>query len=405
MNYLSAPSSSDVSCAAPDLSRFQAIRQHTESLTAALTAEDQGLQSMTEASPVKWHRAHTTWFFEQFLLLPFLPGYTAFDPAFCYLFNSYYDRVGDRQPQAQRGLIARPDTACVTTYRQYVDNAMARLLAMGRLDIAERVEIGLQHEQQHQELIVTDVLHAFAQNIAVPAILPSWVEPTGHGASPAFVTYAGGLMDIGMDVGVNRGFCYDNETPRHRTYLQPYRLASQLVCNGAWRAFMEDGGYRTPTLWMADGWAHVTAEGWKAPLYWREVDGAWHQAGPAGLTLLDLDAPVRHISWYEADAYARWAGARLPTEMEWETASADRRLSGMMGHVWQWTGSAYRPYPGFTPLPDALGEYNGKFMINQMVLRGSSAVTPPGHGRCTYRNFFHPQRRWQFSGVRLAQDV
>jgi len=387
---------------APLPARYRAIRDHTEHLAAALTDEDQCVQSMPDASPAKWHRAHTTWFFEEFVLVPQLPGYEPFDPAFRYLFNSYYETVGARHPRPSRGLLTRPGVAQVGAYRAHVDQAMTRLLPDATPLVRTLVTLGLQHEQQHQELLATDMLHAFAQNPLAPAMMPGWREPPGAAGPTRMIDCAGGIVGIGH---AGPAFAFDNETPRHETLLQPYRLADRLVRNGEFLAFMQDGGYRTPTLWMSDGWAVVQSEGWAAPLYWREDERqGWRQMTPAGLLALDPDAPVRHVSWYEADAFARWAGARLPTEAEWEAASADPRLHERDTHVWQWTASPYTAYPGFRPPPGAIGEYNGKFMVNQMVLRGGSCVTPPGHARPTYRNFFHPDRRWQFTGLRLAQD-
>jgi ergothioneine biosynthesis protein EgtB len=355
---------------------------------------------MPDASPAKWHRAHTTWFFEQFVLVPNDPGYRVFDPDFCYLFNSYYEAVGARHPRPQRGLLTRPPVEAVTRYRAHVDAAMARLLAGAAPEVTALVTLGLQHEQQHQELLLTDILHAFAQNPLLPAALPDWREPAGSAGPTRFITCRGGLAGIGAAEG---GFCFDNEQPRHHVLLQPYALASRLVTNGEWRRFMADGGYRRPALWMSEGWDVARQGDWEAPLYWQQRDGAWWQFGPGGLTEVDDDAPVRHISWYEADAFARWAEARLPTEAELEAGHAN--LAEFTGHVWQWTSSAYGPYPGFRTAPGALGEYNGKFMINQMVLRGGSLATPPHHTRPSYRNFFHPDKRWQFTGVRLARDI
>jgi ergothioneine biosynthesis protein EgtB len=385
-----------------DLGRYVEVRAHTERLAAALSPEDQCVQSMPDASPVKWHRAHTTWFFEQFILAPHVPGYAPFDADFCFLFNSYYETVGPRHPRPMRGLLTRPSAERVGDYRTHVDHAMHSLLAAPPDGLVALVELGLQHEQQHQELILTDVLHAFGQNALNPAVIPGWLESPGEAGPPRFVGFDGGLVEIGH---AGDDFCFDNETPRHTVFLQPFRLADRLVRNADWLAFINDGGYRTPTLWMSDGWATAQQESWSAPLYWEPSDSGWMQFGPGGLVPLDPEAPVRHISWYEADAFARWAGARLPTEAEWEAASGDPRLHELVGHVWQWTSSAYSPYPGFAPPAGAVGEYNGKFMINQMVLRGSSLATPPGHARPTYRNFFHPDKRWQFTGLRLAQEA
>ncbi|MEJ0018689.1 MAG: ergothioneine biosynthesis protein EgtB [Acetobacteraceae bacterium] len=382
--------------------RYGAIRSWTDQLAASLSDEDQCVQSMPDASPAKWHRAHTTWFFEQFVLTPFLPGYQVFHPDFAYLFNSYYEAVGPRHPRPSRGLLTRPPTERVGAFRQHVDQAMLSLLEQLPAEAAGLVELGLQHEQQHQELLLTDMLHAFAQNPLAPAVLPDWREPAGVPGPSRFVTCPGGMVRIGHRHG---GFCFDNETPAHPEYLQPYALASRLVRNGEWLAFMQDGGYRAATLWMSDGWGCVRANGWDAPLHWRQGEDGWWQMGPGGLVPLDPDAPVRHISWYEADAFARWSGARLPTEAEWEAAAEREDIAERTSHVWQWTSSAYGPYPGYRPVAGAVGEYNGKFMINQMVLRGASLATPPEHARRSYRNFFHPDKRWQFSGVRLARDV
>ncbi|PPQ27277.1 sulfatase maturase [Rhodopila globiformis] len=391
---------------ADDLSaRFRAVRHVTESLVVTLSDEDQSLQSMPDASPAKWHRAHTTWFFEQFVLIPHCPDYRIFDPTFGFLFNSYYDAVGPRHPRPSRGMLTRPPTARVAAYRRHVDAAMQRALprlpAPVQAPVQAIVELGLHHEQQHQELLVTDMLHGFAANPLFPAMQPGWQEPTGSAGPTTFVPCPGGLHRIGH---TSDRFCFDNETPPHQVWLTDYALASRLVRNSDWLAFIEDGGYRTPSLWMSDGWATVQAEGWDAPLYWRQQDGAWFQFGPGGLQPLLPDAPVRHVSWYEADAFARWSEARLPTEAEWEAAGGNPAVQEQTGHVWQWTESAYRPYPGYRPAQGAIGEYNGKFMINQMVLRGGSLATPHGHARPTYRNFFHPDKRWQFSGLRLAKD-
>ena len=382
--------------------RFRTVRHHTEDLAGSLTDEDQVIQSMADASPAKWHRAHTTWFFEQFVLVPHLPGYGVFDPRFSYLFNSYYEAVGARQPRFARGMITRPGASEVGEYRRHVDDAMWRLLAERDDAVNVLVDLGLHHEQQHQELLLTDMMHAFSQNPLAPAVLPSWREPPVDGGAAGWVVHPGATVTIGHD---GDGFAFDSEGPLHKALLRPFRLGDRLVRNGEWLQFMRDGGYRQPTLWMSDGWASVQAQGWDAPLYWREAEAGWQQVGPGGLAPLVPEAPVRHISWYEADAFARWAGARLPTEFEMEAAAGLPDLREWDCYAWQWTGSAYLPYPGFRPAEGAIGEYNGKFMINQMVLRGGSLATPPGHLRPTYRNFFPPDKRWQFSGLRLAGDV
>jgi ergothioneine biosynthesis protein EgtB len=383
-------------------SRFQAVRDATEAMAAGLTEEDQCVQSMPDASPAKWHRAHTTWFFEQFVLVPNVAGYRVFDPAFCFLFNSYYDAVGPRHPRPSRGLLTRPSTHQVTQYRRHVDDALLRAIPDLNADVHAVVELGLHHEQQHLELLITDVLHAFAANPLFPAMIPNWRESVGSPGETAFIRCPDGLHWIGHD---GNGFCFDNESPAHQAYLHPHAIASRLVRNGDWLGFIQDNGYQTASLWMSDGWATVQSAGWTAPLHWREQDGEWFQFGPGGLAPLMLDAPVRHISWYEADAFARWSQARLPTEAEWEVASSNPAIQETTGHVWQWSESAYRPYPGYQPAPGAIGEYNGKFMINQMALRGGSLATPQGHTRPTYRNFFHADKRWQFTGLRLAKDL
>ncbi len=382
---------------------FRAVRAETEARAAPLGPEDQVVQSMPEASPTKWHRAHTTWFFEQFLLLPQLPGYAVFDPRFGYLFNSYYVAAGPRHARPRRGLLSRPDAAEVAAYRRHVDLAVERLLASADeaalAPVLRTLEIGLHHEQQHQELILTDILHALSQNPIAPAYDPDWRE-----APPAAV---GGFVELPR--GVHRigwpgeGYCFDNECPAHDVLLPPARIARGLVTNAQWLAFIAAGGYATPALWLSDGWAAVEAEGWHAPGYWEECGGAWFTMTLAGRKPLDPSAAVSHVSYYEADAFARWAGKDLPTEAQWEVAAGAGLLDDAFGTVWQWTRSAYSPYPGYRAAPGALGEYNGKFMINQMVLRGSSHATPAGHGRASYRNFFPPAARWQFSGVRLAE--
>ena len=381
---------------------YVAVRAETERRAAPLSAEDQVVQSMPDASPTKWHRAHTAWFFEEFLLKAHAPGYRPFDARFAYLFNSYYVAAGPRHARPKRGLLTRPDMGEVAAYRAHVDAAVGALIdqanpaALAR--IASIVELGLNHEQQHQELILTDILHAFDQNPTLPAYDAAW-QPPARASAAGFVEIPEGIRTIGHD---GNGFCFDNEGPAHRVLAGPVRIARGLVTNREWLAFMDDGGYATPSLWLSDGWAVVEAEGWRAPGYWREIDGGWHALTLGGLRAIDPDAPVMHVSYYEADAFARWARKHLPSEAEWEIAARADELSDAFGVVWQWTRSAYASYPGFVAASGALGEYNGKFMINQMVLRGSSLATPAGHSRVSYRNFFYPPARWQFTGLRLA---
>ncbi|USQ94092.1 ergothioneine biosynthesis protein EgtB [Caulobacter sp. RL271] len=386
--------------------RYRRVRRRTEVLAAPLSPEDQAAQSMPDASPTKWHRGHTTWFFETFLLTPFLPGYAVYDASYGYLFNSYYEAVGPRQPRPQRGLLTRPSTQDVGAYRAHVDAAMARLLE-GPLtpEIRERMDLGLAHEEQHQELILMDILHLFAQSPLSPAYQPGAAAPRPDAGPQRFHRFAGGLVEIGACASI---FAFDNERPRHKTYVAPFRLADRLVTNGEWLAFIEAGGYGRADLWLSEGWAKVKEEGWEAPGYWRrDESGAWTTMTLRGRHPVDPNAPVVHLSYYEAAAYAAWAGRRLPTEAEWEaaaTATGMTALRQLYGAAWQWTASAYGAYPGFRPGPGALGEYNGKFMVSQMTLRGGCEATPPGHTRATYRNFFHPGSRWMFAGLRLADD-
>jgi ergothioneine biosynthesis protein EgtB len=385
------------------LAAYDAVRSETERRAAPLTAEDQAVQSMPDASPVKWHRAHTTWFFEHFLLVPHAPAYPTFDPRFGYLFNSYYVAAGPRHARPKRGLVTRPNAAEVSAYRTHVDAGVRNLIdaasAQQLGDVSRILEIGLNHEQQHQELMLTDILHAFAQNPTAPAYEAGWRPPDTRANPAGFLALAQGIHTVGHD---GEGFAFDNERPAHRALVGPVRIARGLVTNAQWLEFMREGGYRTPSLWLSDGWASVEAEEWTAPGYWRERDGQWLTMTLGGLAPVDPDAPVQHISYYEADAFARWAGKHLPTEFEWEVAARSGELLHAHGVVWQWTRSAYAPYPGFRAEAGALGEYNGKFMVNQMVLRGGSLATPPGHSRGSYRNFFYPSARWQFTGVRLA---
>jgi len=382
---------------------FLAVRRETERRAAPLSAEDQLVQSMPDASPTKWHRAHTTWFFEQFLLKDFEPNYRPFDDRFAFLFNSYYVAAGPRHARPMRGVLTRPSADEVAAYRAHVDAAVTALIesaddaAFGR--IAPIVKIGLHHEQQHQELLLTDILHAFAQNPVLPAYDPDWAAPKAK-RDGGYANLPTGVHPIGFG---GDGFCYDNELPVHRVLLQPVHISKTLVTNGDWMDFIADNGYARPDLWLSDGFAQAQAEGWQAPGYWQKRDGQWRAMTLGGLRPIDPAAAVMQVSYYEADAFARWRGAHLPTEMEWEVAARAGLLDDAFGTVWQWTRSAYSSYPGYRAAPGALGEYNGKFMVNQMVLRGSSLATPDGHARVSYRNFFHPPARWQFSGVRLAR--
>jgi ergothioneine biosynthesis protein EgtB len=385
------------------LAAYRGVRVETERRAALLSPEDQLVQSMPDASPTKWHRAHTTWFFEQFLLLPHLPGYAAFDERFAFLFNSYYVSAGPRHERPKRGLVTRPTVQDVAAYRAHVDASVGELIeTVGASELARvisTIEIGLNHEQQHQELMLTDVLHAFAQNPIAPAYDPQWQMPAARGSTIDMSALPAGIHRIGHD---GAGFCFDNETPAHQVLLQPMRIGTGLVTNAQWLEFINHEGYATPTLWLSDGWTVLQNEGWTAPGYWRRIDGQWFSLTLGGLRPVDPAAPVCHVSYYEADAFARWAGKHLPTEAEWEVAARAGAIDDAFGIVWQWTRSAYSPYPGYRAAEGALGEYNGKFMINQIVLRGSSLATPDGHARVTYRNFFYPPHRWQFTGLRLA---
>jgi dimethylhistidine N-methyltransferase len=421
----SGPRRALAASAEPLVARYAAIRADTERLAQPLSPEDQCVQSMPDASPAKWHRAHTTWFFETFVLHAHEPGYRVFDPAYNFLFNSYYEAIGQRQPRDRRGLLTRPSADEIAEYRRHVDAAMiAMLLARGDdAGLASLVELGLQHEQQHQELLLTDILHAFAQNPLLPAYCSFRPAEAIGAVAVDYVEFDGNTIAIGH---AGEGFAFDNERPRHEEIVAPFRIANRLVTNAEWQAFMQDGGYDQPLLWLADGWQCAKEEGWQAPLYWQARDNEWLSMTLAGLKPIEPDAPVCHVSYYEADAFARWSGKRLPREAEWECAASHYdALSGnyrddgylrplaagkreglqFFGDVWEWTQSPYAAYPGYRVAEGAVGEYNGKFMINQLVLRGGSCVTPRGHVRASYRNFFHPHQRWQFAGLRLAEDA
>ncbi len=407
-------------------SSFERVRATSLALAEGLSDADATVQSMEDASPAKWHLAHVTWFFERFVLCEHLPGYSPFDERYDYLFNSYYDAVGDRHPRPKRGLLTRPALDDVLAYRAHVDRAMGSLLSGGASDALSRLVIlGLHHEQQHQELFLTDILHLFAQSPLKPAFrAPEPRLMKGAAAPLAWTRFDGGLVEIGHTGGE---FAFDCEGPRHKVWLEPFEIANRAVTNEEWMEFIADGGYERPDHWLSDGWAMCQAEGWTAPLYWRMEDGEWSTMTLRGWQPVDPQAPVCHVSQYEADAYASWAGARLPSEAEWETATAGtgarlegndagtgrlspapqagKGLIGLFGDVWEWTQSAYSPYPGFEAEEGAIGEYNGKFMSGQYVLRGGACSTPAGHIRTTYRNFFHPGKRWQFSGLRLARNA
>jgi len=405
--------------------RYRSTRLLTETLAAPLSPEDQTLQSMPDASPTKWHRAHTTWFFETFVLLPHDASYRAAHPEYGYLFNSYYEAVGPRHPRPARGLLSRPASAEIALYRAAVDEALGRFLARGSAprEALDLVELGINHEQQHQELILMDIKHALSLNPLRPAYAEAPATARRNSPSMEFLEFSGGLREIGHD---SAGFAFDNEGPRHKTFVTPFRLGSRLVTSGEYQEFMADDGYRRPEFWLSDGWAAVQREGWQAPLYWDRAEDGWRLFTLSGMREIDPVEPVVHVSHYEANAYARWAGKRLPSEAEWEIAAAEARvpmrgnlldaglyhpaaaveggLAQMVGDAWEWTQSPYLGYPGFRPAEGAVGEYNGKFMSNQMVLRGGCAATPAGHIRLTYRNFFPPGARWAFSGIRLAED-
>ena len=394
------------------IDRFTILRQHSLNLAAPLSAEDQCVQSMPDTSPTKWHLAHTSWFFENVVLLPFLPEYKVFDTSFAYLFNSYYEALGPRHPRPQRGLLTRPALSEVLAYRQYVDAAMRQLLghdAEINAHALALIELGLNHEQQHQELLLTDILHLLSCNPLLPAYDTTFKYPSADCSDLQWLSFDEGLHILGRSVD-QPGFSFDNETPAHQRFVQSFRIANRLVSCGEYFSFIQDGGYENADLWLSEGRAQVLQHGWQCPLYWlapqdpRAPSDHWQVFGLNGVQALDMQAPVANLSFYEASAFAQWAGARLPTEFEWEIASAHNAMRDMHAQVWQWTRSAYEPYPGFVPAPGAVREYNGKFMVGQQVLRGSSLATPAQHSRHTYRNFFPAAARWQFSGLRLAKN-
>ncbi len=421
------PASAEEKSAAALAAQYTAVRQQTEALTAPLSAEDQMVQSCPDASPAKWHMAHTSWFFETFILSAHLPGYRPIDTRFRDLFNSYYNAIGQQPDKALRNTFSRPGLEDVRKYRAHIDEHMLKLIQPSlAADVRKLVVLGLNHEQQHQELIVTDIKHAFWSNPLRPAYQPASAVNSSAAAPPQKPQlYPEGLNEIGTE---GEGFYFDNEAPRHKVFVRPFRLASRLATCGDYLAFIEDRGYMRPELWLSDGWKAVQAHHWSAPLYWEKMNGEWFQFTCSGPRKVEESEPVCHVSYYEADAFARWAGARLPTEFEWEVAAARLPVEGnlleqgkfhpqaapassqdaepaqMFGDAWEWTASAYLPYPGYKPAAGALGEYNGKFMSGQMVLRGGSCITPRSHIRSTYRNFFPPETRWQFSGIRLADD-
>jgi len=412
---------------APDAAaRYFEVRSQTEALCAPLETDDYQVQSVIDASPPKWHLAHVTWFFETFLLKPFLPGYKPLDPRYERLFNSYYNAVGPFHPRAQRHTLSRPTVGEVYDYRTHVDAHMGELVADGagtnRASVAKRLTLGIHHEQQHQELLLMDVKRNFYANPLYPAYSRGHRKRRAQAPAVRWLEFPGGIREVGHN---GTTFCFDNEQPRHKVFLRDYRLASRPVTNGEYLEFVEGGGYARPELWLSDGWSAIQERGWSAPLYWTRLDGEWHEMTLSGMGRLDADAPVCHVSYYEADAYARWRGARLPTESEWEAAASGEPLEGnfvecglyhpraaagpddtqWFGDVWEWTSSAYSPYPGYRPLEGALGEYNGKFMANQYVLRGGCCASPLSHLRETYRNFFYPHDRWPFTGIRLAYEA
>ena len=427
MAVLSSPPGFAADAEAPSLlDRYRRIRALSERLCEPLSIEDYVLQTMPDVSPPKWNLAHTSWFFETFLLKPSLTGYREFHPLFNYLFNSYYEAVGERHPRPERGMLSRPTVAEVLAYRRHVDEAMARLLQSSEASpLRPLIELGLNHEQQHQELLVTDFKHILARNPLAPVYRERRII---HTPAPAleWQSFEGGVRSAGH---AGDGFHFDNEAPRHDVLLRPFRLASRLVTNGEYLEFINAGGYREPRWWLSLGWTRVLEEGWQAPHYWEKVEGRWQSFTLSGLRPVEEHEPVCHVSYFEAEAYAAWRGKRLPSEAEWETAAAEERVAGnfldsetfhplagshqggplqpalaqLFGDVWEWTSSPYTPYPGYRAPEGPVGEYNGKFMCNQYVLRGGSCATPADHIRATYRNFFPPEARWQFTGIRLAE--
>jgi len=408
VDAVSAPAVGTPHRSAVSKERFLRTRAQSVELARPLTGEDCTVQSMPDVSPTKWHLAHVTWFFETFVLKPYETDFRPFHPGFEYLFNSYYNAVGELYPRPRRGLLTRPSLEEVLDWRSDVDRRVVALL-----DVLEThdepaaealglIELGLHHEQQHQELLLMDIKHVLSCNPLHPAYREATAEVATTSRPSSWIERPGGVVEIGND---GRGFCFDNETPRHSVVLTDHRLAGRPVTNEEFRRFVDDGGYRRPQLWLSDGWRTAGEQRWQAPLYWVRRDGEWHEFTLGGLRPLEPHAPVCHVSWFEATAYAEWAGARLPTEAEWEAAAEQQPLAQLYGEVWEWTRSAYEPYPGFRPAAGAIGEYNGKFMCNQFVMRGGSFATPAGHVRPTYRNFFYPQQRWQFAGIRLAKDA
>jgi ergothioneine biosynthesis protein EgtB len=404
--------------------KYRVTRALSEAICSPLAIDDYQVQSVPEASPPKWHLAHVSWFFETFLLHPFCEGYRPFHPRFAHLFNSYYETAGTYHPRLERHTLSRPTVDEVYAYRAHVDRHMLRLIERaGRADdVQQRTVLGIHHEQQHQELLLMDIKRNFFANPLFPEYAQRLPSVVTEGTPVRWLDFSGGLKEIGS---VGDDFCFDSETPRHKLFLRPYSLASRLTTNAEYLEFIAQGGYSQPQWWLSDGWRVVREQNWQAPLYWIPVDGEWHEMTLHGCHLLDPHAPVCHISYYEADAFARWRGARLPTEAELECAGATRPIDGSFldssrlhpqparreddhqwfGELWQWTASPYSPYPGFKPLAGTLGEYNGKFMANQFVLRGGCCVTPRSHMRVTYRNFFYPHDRWSFTGIRLARDA